>query len=105
MWRLSLHLSARHGTWHESSEPRRYGELRGVPIHYWTRLLEDTQLERRVLRLEGCGAGCIVGWSVLRPGVLNDEVANQGVEEGVCVKEWCFVGRVKDCQDALLEEE
>jgi hypothetical protein len=26
-----------------------------------------------------------VGWSVLRPGVLDDEVANQGDEEGICV--------------------
>jgi hypothetical protein len=32
-----------------------------------------------------------VGWSVLRPGVLDDEVANQGDEEGICVDEWCLL--------------
>jgi hypothetical protein len=41
--------------WHEPSEPRRYGELRGVLIHYWIRLLEDTQLERNV--------GLVVLWA------------------------------------------
>lgn len=96
MWRLSLHLPARHGAWHEPSEPRCYGELRGVPIHYWTRLLKDPQLERRVLRLEECGAGCNVGWGVLRPGVLDDEVANQGDEEGVCVDAWCLLMFVEE---------
>jgi hypothetical protein len=32
-----------------------------------------------------------VGWSILRPGVLDDEVANQGDEEGVCVDECCLL--------------
>jgi len=62
-----------------------------LPIQYWTRLLEDAQLKRRVLRLEECGAGCIVVWSILRPGVLDDEVANQGDEKGICIDTWCLL--------------
>jgi hypothetical protein len=32
-----------------------------------------------------------VGWSVLRPGVLDDEAANQGDEEGIYVDECCLL--------------